>query len=115
MSQIPLITKVDNLKKIIKTSNQQSLLLFKHSTQCPISANALEELKKYSQTADAENANIAMVHVIEDRSVSNEIADHFGVKHESPQAIWIKDEEVAWHASHRDITQEALKNANPDQ
>ncbi len=115
MSQLPLITNIDMLKEIIQSSNQQSLLLFKHSTQCPISAKALEEVKKYSQTVDAKHVKIAMVHVIEDRPVSNEIADYFEIKHESPQAIWIKDGKATWHASHKDITQEALMGAKPEQ
>ena len=49
-----------------------------------------------------------------DRS-QNEIADYFEIKHESPQAIWIKDGKATWHASHKDITQEALMDAKPEQ
>lgn len=114
MYQLPLITEIATLKEMIQSSDQQPLLLFKHSTQCPISAKAHEELEKYSQTEDAKDVKIAIVHVIENRPVSNEIADYFGIKHESPQAIWIKDGNAKWHASHRDITKEALQKNNPN-
>mgnify|MGYP001948084093 CR=1 FL=1 len=113
MSQLPLITNVDQLEEWIQLSDQHSVLLFKHSTQCSVSADALEELTKYFQE-EAKDIKVGLIHVIENRPVSNEIADRFGIKHESPQALWIKDRKVVWHASHWHITQEALKNANPD-
>ena len=34
-----------------------------------------------------------------------------GVRHESPQALWIVAGRVAWHASHFDITVAALAAA----
>lgn len=109
MSQFTLISTLEQLDAVIQSSNKQPVLLFKHSTQCPISANALAELEQFSHTEDAEDVLIRVVHVIEDRPVSNEIADRYQIKHESPQAFWIKDEQVLWHASHRAITSEALK------
>jgi bacillithiol system protein YtxJ len=33
------------------------------------------------------------------------------VTHESPQALWIQDGAVIWHASHGAITQASLKEA----
>lgn len=112
MSQFPLITDIEQLEKWIQSSDQHSVLLLKHSTQCSVSAEALEEVKKYHQE-EANDVKVALIHVIEDRPVSNEVANRFGIKHESPQAIWIKDRKVVWHASHWDITQETLRDANP--
>jgi bacillithiol system protein YtxJ len=43
--------------------------------------------------------------------LSNLIAQRFGIRHESPQALLIKDERVVWHASHWAITSESLSNA----
>ena len=34
-----------------------------------------------------------------------------GVEHQSPQALWIENGRVVWHASHWDITPEALAEA----
>ncbi|KTD83296.1 bacillithiol system redox-active protein YtxJ [Paenibacillus etheri] len=83
-------------------------LLFKHSTTCPISAKANEEFQVYLKDADTA---AAVVLVIEDRSVSNQIAEDFGIKHESPQLFLLEDNEVRWNTSHWKITRDAIKEA----
>ena len=54
------------------------------------------------------DADINLIIVQTDRHVSNEIARRTGIKHESPQAIVLKDGEPVYHASHYDITIEDL-------
>lgn len=83
-------------------------LLFKHSTTCPISAKAFEEFKAYAADGDTP---AAIVHVIEDRPVSNQIAEDFGIKHESPQIFLLKDGEPVWNASHWKITRDSIREA----
>ena len=34
------------------------------------------------------------------RPVSNAVVERFGVRHESPQALLLRDGRVVWHASH---------------
>ena len=41
--------------------------------------------------------------------VSDEIARRTGIRHESPQAIVLKDEKVIYHASHYDVTAEDVE------
>jgi bacillithiol system protein YtxJ len=55
------------------------------------------------------DADINIVVVQTDRHISNEIERHTGIKHESPQAIVLKDGEAVYHGSHYDITLEDLK------
>lgn len=83
-------------------------LLFKHSTTCPISAKANEEFLAYAQGSDTP---AAIVHVIEDRPLSNRIAEDFGIKHESPQIFLLEDGEVRWNTSHWKITRQAITEA----
>ncbi|AIQ44890.1 general stress protein [Paenibacillus sp. FSL R7-0273] len=83
-------------------------LLFKHSTTCPISAKAHEEFQAYVQSSDTP---AAIVHVIEDRPVSNQIAEEFGIKHESPQIFLLEGSDVSWNTSHWKITRSAIKEA----
>ncbi|MEK5234597.1 bacillithiol system redox-active protein YtxJ [Paenibacillus sp. FSL L8-0470] len=83
-------------------------LLFKHSTTCPISAKANEEFTAYAQGSETP---AAIVHVIEDRPLSNQIAEDFGIKHESPQIFLLEDGEVRWNTSHWKITRDAIKAA----
>lgn len=109
MSTFPLITTSNQLERVIQSSQEQPILLFKHSTQCPISANALTEVTSFGQSEEGKDVEIHVVHVIENRPISNEIAEVFGIKHESPQAFWVKAGQVHWHASHRAITNEKLQ------
>jgi len=51
---------------------------------------------------------VYLVDVIRQRPLSREIAAHLGILHESPQAILIQGGAVRWHASHYDVTAEAL-------
>ncbi|WP_313639956.1 monothiol bacilliredoxin BrxC family protein, partial [Paenibacillus sp.] len=44
-------------------------------------------------------------------SVSNQIAEEFGIKHESPQLFLLEDNEVRWNTSHWKITRDAIKEA----
>jgi len=49
-----------------------------------------------------------MVDVIRQRPLSREIAARLGIRHESPQTILIRGGAVGWHASHYDVTADAL-------
>lgn len=64
-----------------------------------------------SREAPGQGVSAAVVKVIEDRPVSNEIAARLGVKHESPQAILVRSGKAVWHASHGRITAAALAEA----
>ncbi|MBA4492825.1 bacillithiol system redox-active protein YtxJ [Paenactinomyces guangxiensis] len=103
--------QLTNSQQIDDVLKYSKVLLFKHSTTCPISANAYSELEEFSRSEEANDVNIAVVYVIEDRPVSNEIAERFQIKHESPQALFIQSGKVVWHASHWNITEDALKKA----
>jgi len=83
--------------------------IFKHSTRCPISAEAARQFTKYQKAHP--QAAVHRVLVIENRPLSEAIAERLGVLHQSPQAILIQDGAPAWSASHWDITAEALEEA----
>jgi bacillithiol system protein YtxJ len=52
------------------------------------------------------------VDVIENRSRSNEVAEIYGIRHESPQVIILDDAgDILWHASHYDITEQSIGQA----
>ena len=60
-------------------------LLFKHSTRCPVSSAAWREVLAFRKAHP--DAAVFVVHVVEQRELSNAIAARTGVRHESPQAI----------------------------
>lgn len=98
-----------DLEQLLSRSRTGPVLIFKHSTQCPISSQAYDEFVEFTQGID--NLVCGAVLVIENRRLSDAIAQRFGVRHESPQALLIKDERVIWHASHWSITSGSLNEA----
>ncbi|MBK6939849.1 MAG: bacillithiol system redox-active protein YtxJ [Planctomycetes bacterium] len=89
------------------------VLLFKHSTACPISAAAYDEYLEFLG-GPGRSTRSAVIRVIEERPVSNHAATELGVRHESPQALLVRDGKLVWNASHRAITSKALAQAVRD-
>ena len=96
------IHEIKELDALIEKSNEQAVILFKHSTTCPISAGVYQEISN----ADAD---INLIVVQSARNISTEIAERTGIKHESPQAIVLKNGEVVYHASHYDVTAQEVE------
>jgi bacillithiol system protein YtxJ len=45
------------------------------------------------------------------RELSRRVAEQTGIRHESPQAIILRNGQAVWSASHFDITAEAVEQA----
>lgn len=91
------------LDALMEKSNEQPIVLFKHSVTCPISFGVYNEISN----ADAD---INLIVVQRARNVSNLIAEKTGIRHESPQALVIKNGAVVYHASHYDVTAADVEN-----
>lgn len=98
------------LEQIQQESHQQPVLLFKHSTRCPVSATALHRVETRWDFAP-EEVKPYLVDVIRQRNISQEIAQRFGVRHESPQALLVHEGEVIYHNSHLSIRVAELAEA----
>ncbi|HYR44825.1 MAG TPA: bacillithiol system redox-active protein YtxJ [Terriglobia bacterium] len=98
-----------DFEQLLERSKTSSVLIFKHSTQCPISSQAYDEFIRF--TTSAGDAACGLVLVIENRKLSDAIAERLKVRHESPQAIVVKDGQVVWQASHWSITTDSLAEA----
>ncbi|MFD1739303.1 bacillithiol system redox-active protein YtxJ [Bacillus salitolerans] len=102
-------TKLSSIEEFQKTVNEyEECLIVKHSLTCPISLAAYEEYEKFSE----EFPEIPTFHLFvqDDRPLSNYIAETYSIKHESPQALHFKNNEVIWNASHWKITYDSLHN-----
>lgn len=97
------INTIEEWKEALEASAMRPVVILKHSTACPVSANALDEYDNYLQD-HAADAEYLLVKVIESRHVSNQIAEDLALKHESPQIILIKDKQKFWSASHWSVT-----------
>ena len=101
---------IDELEDLLNVSNRHPVVLFKHSYTCGISAEALDELVAHLDERTP-NVHYAVVTVQTHRDVSNEVTRKLGVRHETPQALLIKDGRVVWSASHFRVTAEAVERA----
>ncbi len=102
------ITSIEEWKEAMERSVNQSVVILKHSTACPVSFNALKEYEQYLAKDPNIEAEYLLVKVIESRPVSNQIAEDLGVQHASPQMIYVKHKDNYWNASHYAITEEHL-------
>jgi bacillithiol system protein YtxJ len=89
------LESTEQLDELFALSNEKPVVLFKHSTTCPISADA------YHEIANAD-ADVNLVIVQTARNISTAIAERTGIRHESPQAIILKDGKAFFNASHCD-------------
>ena len=109
------LNHVDELDRLLSESDTRPLLLFKHSVTCGISAEALDELIDHLNAdvvaAGMTDPRYAIVTVQTHRDVSNAVAARLGVRHETPQALLIRNRRVVWAASHFRVTAEAMKKA----
>jgi bacillithiol system protein YtxJ len=101
---------LDELDHALGESRHRPLVLFKHSYSCGVSAEALDELLAHLAVKRGD-ARYAMVTVQTHREVSNAIAARLGVRHETPQALVVRDGRVIWSASHFRVNAEALEKA----
>jgi bacillithiol system protein YtxJ len=101
---------LDELDRALAESRTRPLLLFKHSYSCGVSAEALDELLAHLHDGEGD-ARYAMVTVQTHREVSNAIARKLGVRHETPQALLVRDGEVVWSASHFRVNAASLGKA----
>jgi bacillithiol system protein YtxJ len=110
MSQIKELLTEEDLAQVWEKSTKKPVYLFKLSTTCPISADAFTEFETFIGSNE-EDVEPYFVKVRETREISNKIAEEAEIKHQSPQVLLIKDKEVLWNASHRQITEQSLGEA----
>lgn len=91
------LDSVEKLEGLFEKSHEKPVVLFKHSTTCPISAGVYEEVSRIP-------ADINLVVVQSARNISSAISEKTGIRHESPQAIILKNGKPIYHASHFDVT-----------
>ena len=100
------LTDLGQLNEIIAISNEKPVAIFKHSTRCSVSRMALKQFENEFNSSD--KVTPYFLDLIAHRDISNEIATRFGVYHQSPQLILIKEGKAVYNVSHSDIDAEEL-------
>jgi bacillithiol system protein YtxJ len=110
MTPLTPLHDVQSLDAAIAESCERPVLLFKHSRYCGVSCEALDELRLHIDGAPGPTA-YKMITVQTHRPVSDAAAKLLGLRHETPQAILLRDGKVVWNASHFRITATELNQA----
>lgn len=98
------LNSTEKLAELFDKSVNEPVVLFKHSTTCPISLGVYEEISNAK-------TDVNIVIVQQSRDISNEIATRTDIRHESPQAIVLKNGVPIYSASHYDITAQDIENS----
>jgi|SRR4051794_25015645 len=104
------LERVDELDRLLVQSQGQPVLLFKHSYSCGVSAEALDELISHLNDKNTD-VRYAMVTVQTHREISNAVSAKLGIRHETPQALLVRDGRVVWSASHFRVNARELDKA----
>lgn len=112
MPEYSRLKSVSEIEDLMAQSHHRPVMFFKHSLTCPISTAGFRQYESFLADQSEDDTTIyTLIEIQKARDVSNEVARRTGVKHESPQALLVRDGEVRWHASHWSIQSDALKTA----
>ena len=98
------LNNINQLEDIDQDSKTKIQVIFKHSTTCSVSFFANKNLLKEMKDLDNQALEIYYLDLISYRAISNSIALHYQVKHESPQLLFIKDGDCIYNASHSEVS-----------
>lgn len=104
------IEGIEKLNEIINISEKKAVLIFKHSTRCGISRFALRDFERSFDISE-EEMEVFYLDLLKYRDISNEIAQRFGIIHQSPQVIVLKNKEAIYNDSHGGISVASIKKA----
>lgn len=105
MQWIPLTTEAQ-LNELIEKSATVPQVIYKHSTRCGISAMVKTRLDRNEVPA---GIGFYYLDIFSYRPLSNKIAEDFGIRHESPQVLLIKNGECIYAESHGSIRMDEIE------
>lgn len=93
-------------------SKERDVVVFKKSPTCPVSHRAEFEFVTWAKgLGDGDDVLLSVVDVLSEKPLARGLTSELGIKHESPQALWFRGGELAWHDSHGALTQDRFKAA----
>ena len=105
------ISAEETIQEIISKStgsDHEAVLIYKHSTRCSVSLMAKRVLEG---NWDLNNVPAYYLDILQYRAISNKVSEIFGIRHESPQVLLIKDGKCIYHDSHMGVSAENVKKA----
>lgn len=102
-----VLSDESQLEDVLEASQSRPQLIYKHSTTCGICVIVKRKFEKRIGEL-SEKASLNYVNVIDNRDISNTIAETLGVRHESPQVLIVKNGGCLWHESHFSIKADSI-------
>ena len=102
------LTELAQLDEIDQVSQEGPVVIFKHSTRCPISSMAWRRVST-AWDNELEDLPFYYLDLLRYRNVSDEVSRHYGIQHESPQILFIEEGKVTYQTSHNGINVNDIK------
>lgn len=102
------LTSLKELDELVANSFHHPVVVFKHSVRCSISGVVRNRFKR-EWDFDGNDVELWHLDLLQFRSLSNAIAERFGVIHESPQILLIENGTATFHASHNAVRVSSIK------
>lgn len=99
----------EQLEDLIRKSTEKSQLIFKYSSRCGLSRTMLNRLENDWQPNEITNIDPIFLDILNAREISDNVEKKFGVRHESPQILVIKNGECIYDNSHIQIDYSKIK------
>ncbi len=96
------LTSEEQLNQLNETSTSTTVVFFKHSTRCNISSTALNRIERQIGNNFTE-VNFVYLDLLNYRNLSNLLSSTYGVEHQSPQVLVIKNKKCVANNSHLNI------------
>ena len=97
------------LETIKELSASKAVIIFKHSTRCPVSHMALSWFERSWKDEEMQQVEPYYLDLLQHRPISGKIAEEFDVQHESPQLLLIRNGKCTYHRSHSNISYKELQ------
>jgi bacillithiol system protein YtxJ len=107
MAEIHSIETKEDIKKALSAPYA---VILKHSPRCGQSIRILRIFREFGEKFDGEDM-LFTLDVVKHPDLAREIEERTGIRHESPQAIIVKQGMVIWNASHNKINEDTLIQA----
>ena len=111
MASVRELKTREDVDAMLKASYERPVALLKHSVACPISARGQEQFVGLEGASDPDLYAVVVQYA---RDVSSYIAETLGVRHETPQALILKDGTAAFVQNHHRIKTAELREAARD-
>ncbi|MEM9381418.1 MAG: monothiol bacilliredoxin BrxC family protein [Planctomycetota bacterium] len=106
--QIDLPTEPEAAAAALREASLETdVVVFKKSPICPVSTRAEAEFRAWlGGLTDQDATRVAVIDVIAEKPLARGLTAALGIQHESPQALWFRGGELAWHDSHGSLTRD---------